>query len=182
MKHSSKNLLPNIKKTVEKNKKTVLFLESWSSLPLVINSLKKPCSIVCDEGLFDDISSSFDLLSSNIAFIPSVDKDESLSSSYHQEMFERASALRAIELTEPRSVIGKSTVESLQSGAVYGFASQIDGMVERFKQELGDCTVIATGGLAHLIAPVSKSIDHVEPFLTLHGLRLVYDLNRENDG
>ena len=94
----------------------------------------------------------------------------------------KAAALRGIELTEPRSVIGKSTVESLQSGAVYGFASQIDGMVERFKQELGDCTVIATGGLAHLIAPVSKSIDHVEPFLTLHGLRLVYDLNRENDG
>ena len=93
MKHSSKNLLPNVKKSVEKNKKTVLFLESWSSLPLVINSLKKPCSIVCDEGLFDAISSSFDLLSGKIAFIPSVDKDESLSSSYHQEMFERASAL-----------------------------------------------------------------------------------------
>ena len=90
--------------------------------------------------------------------------------------------MRAIELTEPRSVIGKSTVESLQSGAIYGFASQVDGMVERFREELNDCTVIATGGLAHLIAPVATSIDHVEPFLTLHGLRLVYDLNRGDDG
>ena len=93
MKHSSKNLLPDIKKSVERNKKTVIFLENWSSLPLVVNSLKKSCSIVCDEGLFDDISSSFDLLSSSIAFVPRVDKDENLSSSYHQEMFERASAL-----------------------------------------------------------------------------------------
>jgi type III pantothenate kinase len=55
-------------------------------------------------------------------------------------------------------------------------------MVERFRKELNDCIVIATGGLAHLIAPVAKSIDHVEPFLTLHGLRLVYDLNRGDDG
>ena len=93
MKHLSENLLPSIKKSVEKNKKTVLFLENWSSLPLVVNSLEKPCSVVCDEGLFDDISSSFDLLSDKIAFIPRVDEDESLSSSYHQEMFERASAL-----------------------------------------------------------------------------------------
>ena len=95
-------------------------------------------------------------------------------------LFGRAAALRAIELVEPRSVIGKSTVESLQSGAIYGFAAQIDGMVERFRGELGDCTVIATGGLASLISPVAMSIQHVEPFLTLHGLRLVYDLNRED--
>ena len=93
MKHLSENLLPGIKKSVEKNKKTVLFLESWSSLPLVVNSLKEPCSIVCDEGLFDDISSSFDLLSDKTAFIPRIDEDKDLSSSYHQEMFERSSAL-----------------------------------------------------------------------------------------
>ena len=93
MKHFSENLLPNIKKSAEKNKKTILFLENWSSLPLIVSSLKKPCSIICDEGLFDDVSSSFDLLSSSIAFVPHVDKDESMSSPYHQEMFERASAL-----------------------------------------------------------------------------------------
>ena len=92
-------------------------------------------------------------------------------------LFGRASALRAVELVEPRNVIGKSTVESLQSGAVYGFAAQIDGMVERFREELGGCTVVATGGLAHLIAPSTSTIEHVEPFLTLHGLRLVHERN-----
>ena len=89
----------------------------------------------------------------------------------------RAAALRAVELVEPRNVIGKSTVESLQSGALYGFASLVDGMVERFRRELGGCTVVGTGGLAHLIASTSATIEHVEPFLTLHGLRLVYDKN-----
>jgi len=83
-----------------------------------------------------------------------------------------------VELIEPRSVIGRTTVESLQSGAVYGFASQVDGMVERFRAELGECVVVATGGLAHLIAPVSATIERVEPFLTLHGLRLVFCRNR----
>ena len=94
-------------------------------------------------------------------------------------LFGRAAQLRAIELVEPRSVIGKSTVESIQSGAVYGFAAMIDGMVERFRGEIGDINVVATGGLAHLIAPVAKSIDNVEPFLTLHGLRIVHDRNQK---
>lgn len=89
----------------------------------------------------------------------------------------RAAALRAIELVEPRNVIGKSTVESLQSGALYGFAALVDGMVERFRRELGGCTVVGTGGLAGLIASTAETIQHVEPFLTLHGLRLVYDKN-----
>ena len=90
----------------------------------------------------------------------------------------RASALSSIELTEPRSVIGKSTIESLQSGAVYGFAASVDGMVARFQDELGgDAVVVATGGLAPVIAPVASSIEHVEPFLTLHGLRIVHARN-----
>jgi len=90
----------------------------------------------------------------------------------------RASALRSIELVEPRSVIGKSTVESLQSGAVYGFAASVDGMVTRFQDELGgNAVVVATGGLAPVIAPVASTIEHVEPFLTLHGLRIVYHRN-----
>ena len=93
-------------------------------------------------------------------------------------LFGRAAQLRAIELVEPRSVIGKSTVESIQSGAVYGFAAMIDGMVERFAAELGDINVVATGGLAHLIAPVAETIEHVEPFLTLHGLRIVHQRNQ----
>ncbi len=92
-------------------------------------------------------------------------------------LFGRAAMLRAIELVEPRSVIGKSTVESIQSGAVFGFAAMIDGMINRFGNELGEINVVATGGLAHLIAPVSDTIEHVEPFLTLHGLRIVHDRN-----
>jgi type III pantothenate kinase len=80
-------------------------------------------------------------------------------------------------LVEPRSVIGKSTVESIQSGSVYGFAAMIDGMVNRFAAVLGEINVVATGGLAHLISPVSSTIEHVEPFLTLHGLRIVHNRN-----
>ncbi len=92
-------------------------------------------------------------------------------------LFGRAAMLRAIELVEPRGVIGKSTVESIQSGAVYGFTAMIDGMVKRFAAEIGEVNVVATGGLAHLIVPVSATIEHIEPFLTLHGLRLVYNRN-----
>lgn len=92
----------------------------------------------------------------------------------------RASALSSIELIEPKSVIGKSTVESLQSGAVYGFAASVDGMVARFQKELGgDAVVVATGGLAPVIAPVASTIEHVEPFLTLHGLRIVHARNTD---
>jgi type III pantothenate kinase len=93
-------------------------------------------------------------------------------------LFGRAAALRAVELIEPRHVVGKSTVESLQSGAVYGFAALVDGMVNRFRKELGTCVVVATGGLAALFATISDTIEHVEPFLTLHGLRLVHEKNR----
>ena len=95
-------------------------------------------------------------------------------------LFGRAAALQSVELVAPRSVIGRNTVESLQSGAVFGFAAQIDGMVERFRSELGGCTVVATGGRAPLIAPEAATIEHVEPFLTLHGLRIVFHRNQEH--
>jgi type III pantothenate kinase len=75
-------------------------------------------------------------------------------------------------------VIGKTTASALQSGLVYGFAGQVDGIVERMRRELGDTApVIATGGLADLIAPHSRTIESVDPLLTLEGLRLVWDLN-----
>jgi type III pantothenate kinase len=93
-------------------------------------------------------------------------------------LFGRAAALRRVELVEPRSVIGKSTVESIQSGAVYGFAAQVDGIAARIEKELGESTVVATGGLAGLIAPFSSSIQFHEPWLTLHGLRLIFEKNR----
>jgi len=90
----------------------------------------------------------------------------------------RAARLFKVELVEPRSVIGKTTVEALQSGLVYGFASQVDGMVDRISRELdADPVVIATGGLSHLMASVCESIDEHEPDLTLIGLRLVYEKN-----
>ena len=92
-------------------------------------------------------------------------------------LFSRAAALPRIEVVEPRRVIGKSTVESIRSGAVFGSAALVDGMCDRFERELGECTVIATGGLSGLITPHSRRIDHNEPWLTLHGLRLVFERN-----
>jgi type III pantothenate kinase len=93
-------------------------------------------------------------------------------------LYTRAAALRRVELVEPRSVIGRTTVESIQSGAVFGFAGQVDGICRRLTDELGDAEVVATGGLAELIAPYTSSIKHVEPWLTLHGLRLVWARNQ----
>ena len=93
----------------------------------------------------------------------------------------RGAQLRKIELARPRSVIGKNTVEALQSGILYGFAGQVDGVVERMARELADdpdeVTVIATGGLAPLVLGEASVIDVHEPWLTLIGLRLVYERN-----
>lgn len=95
-----------------------------------------------------------------------------------EALFGRAAALRKVELVEPRSVIGKNTVESIQSGALYGFAAQVDGLARRMMAELGEATVVATGGLADLISPHSTTITEIEPWLTLHGLRLIFEKNR----
>jgi type III pantothenate kinase len=90
----------------------------------------------------------------------------------------RAAQLRKVELVRPRSVVGKNTVEALQSGAVYGFTGQVDGLVDRIIEEVGDVTaVIATGGLAPIVVPESETITHHEPDLTLIGLRLVFERN-----
>ena len=94
-------------------------------------------------------------------------------------LFERAARLVKVDYVEPPSVIGKTTAGGLQSGLVYGFAGQVDGIVEAIRGELGaDAPVVATGGLAELIAPHSKTISSVEPYLTLDGLRLVWERNR----
>ncbi|MHB8643009.1 MAG: type III pantothenate kinase [Gaiellaceae bacterium] len=90
----------------------------------------------------------------------------------------RAARLFSVDFTEPPTVISKSTVGALQSGLVYGFTGQVDEIVRRIRGELGtDATVVATGGLAELIAPHSRTIERVDPWLTLEGLRLVWDLN-----
>jgi type III pantothenate kinase len=87
----------------------------------------------------------------------------------------RAAALRTVELVRPRSVIGKNTVECLQSGVLYGFAGQVDGLVRRILAELGGpVTVLGTGGLAPLMAQESETITTYVPDLTLLGLRLTY--------
>ena len=95
---------------------------------------------------------------------------------------QRAAQLRKVELIKPRSVIGKNTVEALQSGTIYGFAGQVDGLVNRISEELEDQfkerpTVIATGGLAPLIFGVADTLDEHEPDLTLIGLRLIHERN-----
>ena len=95
-------------------------------------------------------------------------------------LFSRAARLVKVDFVEPPSVIGKTTVAGLQSGLVYGFAGQVDGIVARMRDELGaEARVIATGGLASLIAPHSQTIELVDPDLTLEGLRIVWDRNRD---
>lgn len=91
----------------------------------------------------------------------------------------RAAQLRKVELVRPRSVIGKNTVEALQSGALYGFAGQVDGLVDRIVAELGGTptSVVATGGLAPIVVAESRTITHHEPDLTLIGLDLIYAKN-----
>ena len=94
-------------------------------------------------------------------------------------LFERAARLRKVDFVEPPTVIGKTTVAALQSGVVYGFAGQVDGIVNAIRDELGTpARAIATGGLADLIAPHAGTIELVDPFLTLEGLRLVWERNR----
>lgn len=91
----------------------------------------------------------------------------------------RAARLLKVELARPRSVIGKSTVEALQSGILYGFAGQIDGLVRRIVAELGGkASIVATGGLAPLVIEESETIQWHQPDLTLIGLRLVFERNQ----
>jgi type III pantothenate kinase len=91
---------------------------------------------------------------------------------------ERAAKLPAIDLLPPRTLIGKSTVDAIRSGVIYGFAGAIDGILVRLLAELGEDTdVIATGGLAGAIVPFTEHIDEVDDMLTLTGLRLLFERN-----
>ena len=93
-------------------------------------------------------------------------------------LFARAARLFRVDFAAPPTVIGKTTQSALQSGLVYGFAGQVDEIVTRIRAELGvEAPAIATGGLADLIAPYSRTLERVDPFLTLEGLRLVYARN-----
>jgi type III pantothenate kinase len=131
-----------------------------------------PC-IVVDFGT----STNFDVVSADAEYVggvlaPGIEVSM-------EALFERAARLRKVDFIEPASVIGKTTVAALQSGVVYGFAGQVDGIVKAIRGELGeDARAIATGGLAELIYPHATTIERVDPFLTLEGLRLVWERNR----
>ncbi len=92
-----------------------------------------------------------------------------------EALFNRTARLPRIDLRRPDHPIGQTTVESMQSGIFYGYVGLVDGILARMKNELGSATVIATGGLAHLISTEYSGFDHIEDDLTLHGLRICYE-------
>jgi type III pantothenate kinase len=97
-----------------------------------------------------------------------------------EALFDRTSKLHRVEIARPRQVIGKTTTGALQSGLLYGYAGMVDSMIDRIRPELGSepARVIATGGLAGRIARESSAIEKVVPFLTLEGLRILFEKNR----
>ncbi|WP_127587108.1 type III pantothenate kinase [Paenibacillus koleovorans] len=95
-----------------------------------------------------------------------------------EALYQRAAKLPRIELVKPKSTVGRSTVTSMQAGIVFGYAGQVDGIVQRIEEEFKTKTrVIATGGLAELVAGESRTIQIVNPLLTLQGLQLIYERN-----
>jgi type III pantothenate kinase len=98
-----------------------------------------------------------------------------------EALFERASKLPRVELAKPKEIIGKNTVNAMQAGIFYGYVSLVDGIVTRMKESVRTAPyVIATGGLANLVFEESQSIDEVDEFLTLRGLKILYEKNKEH--
>jgi type III pantothenate kinase len=98
-----------------------------------------------------------------------------------EALFERAAKLPRVEFSRPKSIITKDTVSAMQAGIMFGYAGLVDGIVDRMKAEVeSNPLVIATGGLAKIVAPETKSIDKIEEMLTLDGLRIIYKLNTKS--
>jgi type III pantothenate kinase len=99
-----------------------------------------------------------------------------------EALFQRTAKLPRVDLQKPPSVIGRNTVHSMQSGLLYGYVGLVEGMVARFKQELGPkMNVIATGGLAEVVANETKVLQIIAPWLTLDGLQIIWDMNRTSN-
>jgi type III pantothenate kinase len=96
-----------------------------------------------------------------------------------EALFEHTAQLPKVNLAIPNGAIGRNTVHAMQSGLIFGYVGMVEGMIKRFKDELGqDTTIIATGGLANLISELIPAIDHVDQWLTLNGVRLIWEMNR----
>ena len=96
-----------------------------------------------------------------------------------EALYQKAAKLPRIELAKPKSVVGRNSVTSMQAGIIFGFAGQVDGIVQRIREEFAvQAKVVATGGLAELMAEEAKTIEVVNPFLTLQGLQIIYERNR----
>lgn len=93
-------------------------------------------------------------------------------------LFERAARLYRVELKRPKNAVGRNTGASVQAGLIYGYVGLIEGLIARFQQEMGPARVIATGGLAEVIAKETAAIEIINPLLTLEGLRLIYEMSR----
>ncbi|MGH7411991.1 MAG: type III pantothenate kinase, partial [Candidatus Methylomirabilis sp.] len=95
-----------------------------------------------------------------------------------EALFERTAKLPRIDIVRPKAVVGKNTVASMQAGLFYGYLGLVEGIVTRMQEEMGgEAVVVATGGLSHLILAESRSVHHVDPLLTLTGLRIIYERN-----
>lgn len=142
----------------------------------------KTAVIVVDFGT----ATTFDFVTSNGTFEGGVISPGLMIST--EALFQQASKLPRVELTRPRKVIGKNTVNAMQSGIVFGYAGLVDALADRVREEVKkdfpaepEPRIIATGGLAKLLAPESKAIDEIDEHLTLRGLQIIYERNRQDN-